>query len=99
MVSAKRHIRGGRFDFSMCVSNYIVFPLSVLHSKPKIYKPKIHRHHLSIQHDNAHKYIFCNHICDIWNSLPSIVVDVSFLYIFVKLLNDIDFSQFMIVLY
>ena len=54
------------------------------------------QHHATV---NADKYFFFNHVYDVWSSLPSIV-EASFSDIFGRLLiDDIDFSKFMIVLY
>jgi len=48
---------------------------------------------------SAHKYFFGNRICDIWNSLPSSVVEASSLDCFKRLLNQIDLLQFAVLLW
>jgi len=51
------------------------------------HKYKLYKHHSSV---NVHKYFFSNRICDIWNALPSSVVQASSLDCFKRLLNQVD---------
>ena len=45
---------------------------------------------------NAHKYFFTNRICDIWNGLPSTVVEASSLSVFKRRLDCVDLSKYCI---
>jgi hypothetical protein len=43
---------------------------------------------------NAHKYWFVNRICDIWNSLPSSVVEAPTVHSFSRLLDSVELVQY-----
>ena len=43
---------------------------------------------------NTHKYFFTNRICDIWNALPSSVVEASSLTVFKRLLDHVDLTRY-----
>jgi len=45
---------------------------------------------------NTHKYFFTNRICDIWNALPSSVVEASSLTVFKRLLDNVDLTRYFI---
>jgi len=45
---------------------------------------------------NTHKYFFTNRICDIWNALPSSVVEASSLTDFKRLLDHVDLTRYCI---
>jgi len=45
---------------------------------------------------NTHKYFFANRICDIWNTLPSSVVEASSLTVFKRLLDNVDLTRYFI---
>ena len=45
---------------------------------------------------NTHKYFFANCICDIWNALPSSVVEASSLTVFRRLLDNVDLTRYSI---
>ena len=45
---------------------------------------------------NTHKYFFSNRICDIWNALPSSVVEASSLTVFKRLLDNVDLTRYFI---
>ena len=45
---------------------------------------------------NTHKYFFANSICDIWNALPSSVVEASSLTVFKGLLDNVDLTRYFI---
>jgi len=47
---------------------------------------------------DAYKYFFSNGICDIWNALPNFVFDVSSSNNFRRLLDEVDLSQFTVLL-
>ena len=42
---------------------------------------------------NTHKYFFANGICDIWNAVPSSVVEASSLTVFKRLLDNVDLTR------
>ena len=44
----------------------------------------------------THKYFFANRICDIWNALPSSVVEASSLTVFKRLLDNVDLTRYFI---
>ena len=45
---------------------------------------------------NTHKYFFANRICDIWNALPSSVVEASSLTVSKRLLDNADLTRYFI---
>ena len=45
---------------------------------------------------NTHKYFFTYRICDIWNALPSSVVEASSLTVFKRLLDNVDLTRYFI---
>ena len=45
---------------------------------------------------NTHKYFFTNRICDIWNGLPSSVVEASSLTVFKRMLDHADLARYCI---
>jgi len=70
------------------------FDLSFL-TFTKGHKYNLYKHQSKI---NAYKYYFSNQICDIWNALPNFVFDVSSSNIFRRLLDQVDLSQFAVLL-
>jgi len=43
---------------------------------------------------NAHKYFFSNRITEIWNALPSAVVEASSLNVFKRMLDSVDLTKY-----
>jgi len=43
---------------------------------------------------NAHKYFFSNRITEIWNALPSAVVEASSLNVFKRTLDSVDLTKY-----
>jgi len=43
---------------------------------------------------NADKYFFSNHITEIWNALPSAVVEASSLNVFKRMLDSGDLTKY-----
>jgi len=43
---------------------------------------------------NAHKYLFSKRITEIWNALPSAVVEASSLNVFKRMLDSVDLTKY-----
>jgi hypothetical protein len=52
---------------------------------------KLYKCHSSV---NAHKYCFVNRICDMWNSLPSRVVEAQTVHSFSHLLDSVELVKY-----
>ena len=95
-------VRRIKYDLIMCYNilngkvslHCNFFDFSVL-THTRGHKYKLYKHQSSV---NAHKYFFSNRICDIWNALPSSVVEASSLECFKRLLNQVDLLQFTVLL-
>jgi len=55
------------------------------------HKCKLFKRHSNV---NAYKYFYTNRICDVWNSLPDLVVDVPSVPAFRRLLDRVDLVRY-----
>lgn len=93
-------IRRIKYDLQLCFKiingdislHCNMFDLSNL-THTRGHKYKLYKHQSNV---NAHKYFFCNRVCDIWNMLPEYVVDAPSSDSFKRRLNSIDLSQFVV---
>ena len=82
------------YDFCSFYSSCWFFKDISVSTHTRGHKYKLYKHQSSV---NAHKYFFSN-ISDIWNALPSFVVEASSLDCFKRLLNQVDLLQFTVLL-
>ena len=47
-------------------------------------------------HVNAHNYFFTNRVCEVWNTLPSSVVEAPSFNVFKRLLENVDLTGYCI---
>ena len=66
-----------------------LFDLSAL-TDTRGHKYKLYQQQSSV---NVYRYFFSNRVCDIWNSLPNVVVEASSSDNFRRLLNQVDLSK------
>ena len=67
----------------------IFFEFSESCTRGHVYK--LHKCFSSV---NAHKYCFANRICEIWNNLPSAVVEAPSANVFIRLLDTVDIVKY-----
>ena len=75
------------YDFCSFYSSCWFFKDISVSTHTRGHKYKLYKHQSSV---NAHKYFFSN-ISDIWNALPSFVVEASSLDCFKRVLNQVDY--------
>ena len=102
-VGKLTQVRRIKYDLIMCykiVKGKVSLHRNFLHlsvsTHTRGHKYKLYKHHSSV---NAHKYFFSNRICDIWNALPSSVVEASSLDCFKRLQNQVDLLQLTVLLW